>query len=113
MALDYSSDKARLLASIKKTSKPAIIHFMYGGKEDLELVISAVLQCSSLGAVFSFARWQEEDNIFYQFLRVSNSLFLSLQASSSRGGVARILARARRERRGDCQGQVIFSLTNP
>ena len=58
------------------------MHFMYGGKEDLELVISAVLQCSSLGAVFSFARWQEEDNIFYQFLSVLNSLFLSLQATS-------------------------------
>jgi len=64
MALAYSSDKARLLASIKKTSKLAIIHFMYGGKEDLELVISAVLQCSSLGAFFSFARWQEHYNIF-------------------------------------------------
>lgn len=57
------------------------MHFMYGGKEDLELVISAVLHCSSLGAVFSFARWKEEDNIFYQFLRVLKSLFFSLAAS--------------------------------
>ena len=89
------------------------MHFMYGGKEDLELVISAVLQCSSLGAVFSFARWQEEDNIFYQFLRVLNSLFFSLRASSPCGGVARNLARAARERRGECQGQVISCLTNP
>ena len=90
------------------------MHFMYGGKDwDLELVISAVLQCSSLGALFSFARWQEEDNIFYQFLRVLNSLFFSLRASSPCGGVARNLARSARERRGECQGQVISSLTNP
>ena len=113
LTLAYSSDKARLLASIKKTSKPAIIHSMYGGKVDLELVISAVLQCSSLGAVFSFARWKEHCNIFYQFLRVLNSLFLSLRATSPCGGVARILARAARERRGECQGQVISCLTNP
>lgn len=89
------------------------MHFMYGGKEDLELVISAMLQCSSLGAVFSFARWQEQHDIFYQFLSVLNSLFLSLQATSPCWRVARILARSARERRGECQGQVIFSLTNP
>ena len=90
------------------------MHFMYGGKDwDLELVISAVLQCSSLGALFSFARWQEEDNIFYQFLRVLKSLFFSLRASSPCGGVARNLARAAREMRGECQRQVISSLTNP
>ena len=89
------------------------MHFMYGGKVDLELVISAVLQCSSLGALFSFARWQEEDNIFYQFLSVLNSLFLSLQATSPCWQVARILARSARERRGECQGQVISCLTNP
>ena len=90
------------------------MHFMYGGKDwDLELVISAVLQCSSLGALFSFARWQEEDNIFYQFLRVLKSLFFSLRTSSPCGGVARNLARAAREMRGECQRQVISSLTNP
>ena len=89
------------------------MHFMYGGKEDLESVISAVLHCSSLGAVFSFARWKEHCNIFYQFLRVLNSLFFSLRASSPCGGVARNLARAAREMRGECQGQVISCLTNP
>ena len=89
------------------------MHFMYGGKEDLELVISAVLHCSSLGAVFSFARWKEEDNIFYQFLRVLNSLFRSLRATSPCWRVARILARSARERRSECQGQVISCLTNP
>ena len=113
MTLAYSSDKGRLLASIKKTSKPAIIHSMYGGKVDLELVISAVLQCSSLGAVFSFARWQEQHDIFYQFLRVLNSLFRRLQGTSPCWRVARILARSARERRGECQGQVISCLTNP
>ena len=90
------------------------MHFMYGGKDwDLELVISAVLHCSSLGAVFSFARWKEHCNIFYQFLRVLNSLFHSLRATSPCWGVARILARAAREMRGECQGQVISCLTNP
>ena len=89
------------------------MHFMYGGKEDLESVISAVLHCSSLGAVFSFARWQEQHDIFYQFLRVLNSLFRRLQATSPCWRVARILARSARERRSECQGQVISCLTNP
>ena len=90
------------------------MHFMYGGKDwDLELVISAVLHCSSLGAVFSFARWQEQHDIFYQFLRVLNSLFRRLQATSPCWRVARILARSARERRSECQGQVISCLTNP
>ena len=89
------------------------MHFMYGGKEDLELVISAVLHCSSLGAVFIFARWQEQHDVFYQFLSVLNSLFLSLQATSPCWRVARILARSARERKGECQGQVISCLTNP
>ena len=89
------------------------MHFMYGGKEDLELVISAVLHCLSLGAVFIFARWQEQHDIFYQFLSVLNSLFLSLQATSPCWRVARILARSARERKGEYQGQVISCLTNP